>query len=134
MNKKQLLHELCNNTMVMLKPSAVAGIGVFAITDIEKGNRNIFSNDKSEWLSISREEVAQLPQHSKALVENFCLYDDENYFIPEYGFKILDLVIYINHSDEPNITSINDGETFEALRHIYAGEELFLDYGEIVNS
>ncbi len=134
MNKKQLLDELCNNTTVMLKPSAVAGIGVFAITDIEKGFRNIFSNDKSEWISISREEVALLPQHSKDLVENFCLYDDENYFVPEYGFKILDLVIYLNHSNEPNIISINDGETFEALRHIYAGEELFLDYGEIVNS
>ncbi len=134
MNRKQLLEELFNNTTIMLRPSKVDGIGVFAVTDIEKGRRNIFSNDKSEWISISRDEVAQLPQHSRALIENFCLYDDENYFVPEYGFKMLDLVIYINHSDEPNIISINDGEDFEALRHINAGEELFLDYGEIVKS
>lgn len=134
MNKKLLLEELCNNTIVMLKPSAVDGIGVFAISDISKGRRNIFSNDKSEWIAISRGEIAQLPPHSIALVENFCLYDDENYFVPEYGFKMLDLVIYINHSDLPNIISINDGEDFEALRHINAGEELFLDYGEIVKS
>ena len=54
--------------------------------------------------------------------------------MPEYGFKMVDLVIYLNHADEPNIMSINDGEDFEALRDIHEGEELFVDYGEIVNS
>ena len=134
MKKKHLLNELKYNTLVILKPSAVAGIGVFALTDIQKGQRNIFSNDKSEWIKVSREEVAQLPLHSRALIENFCLYDEENYFVPEYGFKMMDLVVYLNHSDEPNIFSINEGEDFEALYDICAGEELFIDYGEIVNS
>jgi SET domain-containing protein len=32
----------------------------------------------------------------------------------------------------PNIISVNDGDYFEALREIKAGEELYLDYGEIV--
>ena len=134
MKKKQLLDELKYNTLVILKPSAVAGIGVFALADINKGQRNIFSNDKSEWIKVSREEVEQLPLHSRALIENFCLYDEENYFVPEYGFKMMDLVVYLNHSDEPNIISINEGEDFEALYDIRAGEELFIDYGQIVNS
>lgn len=133
MKKKQLLDELKYNTLVALKPSPVAGIGVFALADIKQGQRNIFSNDTSEWIKISREEVSGLPSHSRALIENFCLYDEENYFVPEYGFKIMDLVVYLNHSDQPNIISIKDGENFEALHDIKAGEELFIDYGEIVD-
>ena len=132
MNKAALLNELMNNTFVMLKPSPVQGIGVFAIADISKGQRNIFSNDKSEWIPVSKEEVASLPEHSRAVVENYCLYDAEHYFIPEYGFKMADLVIFLNHADNPNIISINDGENFEAIRDISAGEELFIDYGQIV--
>jgi SET domain-containing protein len=134
MKKKKLLEQLHANTLVMIKPSLVDGIGVFALTDIKKGQRRLFSDDKSEWIKISREEVEQLPQHSKALIENFCLYDDDHYFVPEYGFKMVDLVIYLNHSDTPNVMSVNEGEDFEALRDIREGEELFVDYGAIVDS
>ncbi len=133
MKKKQLLHELHQNTFAIIKPSPIDGIGVFALTDIKKGQRNLFSNDKSEWIKLSREEVAALPSHSRILIENFCLYDSDHYFVPEYGFKMIDLVIYINHSDDPNISSINGGEDFEALRDIKEGEELLLDYGKIVD-
>ena len=133
MDKKTLMNELMNNMFVMLKPSPVQGIGVFAIADIKKGQRNIFSNDKSEWLKISKEDISALPQHSKAVVENYCLYDEGNYYVPEYGFKMVDLVIFLNHADEPNIASINEGEDFEALTDIKAGTELFVDYGKIVD-
>jgi len=133
MNKEALMKELSDNFFVMIKPSPVQGIGVFAIADIKKGQRNIFSNDKSEWIKISKEEIATLPDHSKAVVENHCLYDEENYYVPEYGFKIIDLVIFLNHSDNPNIISINEGEDFEAITDIKAGTELLIDYGAIVD-
>jgi SET domain-containing protein len=42
------------------------------------------------------------------------------------------LVVYLNHSDTPNLISINDGEYFEAIVDIAAGEELLIDYGTIV--
>ena len=132
MNKEDLIKELTANTFVRLRPSPVEGIGVFAITLITKGQQNFFSKDKSEWIKISKEEIRQLPAHSQDLVENFCLYDEENYFVPEYGFKIIDLVVFLNHSNEPNIKSINEGENFEALANIMEGEELFIDYGTIV--
>jgi SET domain-containing protein len=134
MNKEQLLEELTNNSFVMLKPSAVAGIGVFAITEIKQGQRGMFSNDSSEWIRIPKKEIEQLPAHSRYLVENHCLYDEENYFVPEYGFKLVDPVIFLNHSDTPNVASIDDGSDFEALRDIREGEELFIDYGEIVDA
>lgn len=131
--KQKLIQELTHHTFIMLKPSPVQGIGVFAIRNISKGQRNLFSNDQSEWIKIAKSEIEGLPSSSRFLVENHCLYDDENYYVPEYGFKMIDPVIYINHSDIPNIKSINDGMDFEALRDINEGEELFLDYGEIVD-
>lgn len=132
MDKASLLYELANNTFVMLRPSPVQGIGVFAIKDISKGQSRLFSNDSSEWIKIPKNEIDELPESSKFLVENHCLYDDDNYYVPEYGFKMIDPVIYLNHSDTPNIQSIKDGDDFIAIRDIKAGEELFVDYGDIV--
>ncbi len=117
----------------MLKPSPIEGIGVFAIRDIPKGCRTIFSAGIGEWIKVSIDEVEKLPAHSRNLVETYCLYDEENYFVPDYGFKIMDLVLYLNHSSQFNMISVNDGEQFEALRDIKAGEELLVDYGSIAD-
>jgi SET domain-containing protein len=134
MNKEALLKELANSTYVMIKPSPLHGIGVFAIRDIPKGTQNIFSKGVGDWIKVSKEEVEALPQHSKDLIENHCLFDEDHYFIPDYGFKLVDLVIYLNHSETPNVISLNDGEEFEAIRDIAIGEELLVDYGTIVES
>ena len=122
MNKAALLQELQADNYVMLKPSPVHGIGVFAIKDIPKGCRSIFSKGTGGWVRLSFEEVEQLPAHSRNLVETYCLYDETHYFVPDYGFKLMDLVLYLNHSSTPNIASINEGEEFEALRDIQEGE------------
>jgi SET domain-containing protein len=132
MTKEELLHELTHHNYVMLKPSPIHGIGVFAITDIPKGTRNIFSKGIGNWIKVTRQVVDALPQHSKDVVENYCLYDEEHYWLPDYGFKVIDVVCFLNHSAEPNVVSLNEGEEFEAIRDIKAGEELLLDYGEIV--
>ena len=134
MNKEALLKELTSSTYVMIKPSPLHGIGVFAIRDIPKGTKNIFSKGVGDWIKVSKEEVDALPQHSKDLIENHCLFDEDFYFIPDYGFKLVDLVIYLNHSETPNVISLNDGEEFEAIRDIANGEELLVDYGTIVES
>jgi SET domain-containing protein len=132
--KDKLLQQLQHHTFAMLKQSPLHGIGVFAITAIQKGERKIFSDHESEWIEVSKEEVDALPQHARSLVENHCLFNETHYYIPEYGFKILDLAVYLNHSDQPNLISINDGKFFEAIRDIEAGEELLIDYGTIVDS
>lgn len=135
MTKDQLLKELSANTWVMIRPSPIEGIGVFALQDIPKGCREMFSKpaDDDEWINVSKKEVAALPVHARALIENYCLYDEQDYFIPGNGFKKMDLVNFLNHSDTPNIISINEGEFFEATRDIKKGEELLIDYGEIVD-
>ncbi len=134
MNKESLLKLLHHETYVMIKPSPLHGIGVFAIRDIPKGTKNIFSQGVGEWIKLSLSEVDALPKHAKDLVENHCLFDEDAYYVPDYGFKLVDLVIYLNHSDTPNIISINDGEFFEAIVDIQNGQELLVDYGTIVDS
>lgn len=133
MTKDELLNELKNETFVALKSSPVHGIGVFAICDIQKGCKNFFSKNIGEWIKVPINEIEQLPHHSKELIETYCLYDEENYYVPDYGFKVMDLVNYLNHSNTPNIISVNDGEYFEAIRDIKTGEELFVNYGDIVS-
>ena len=128
MTKDQLLQELRAETFITIKPSTVHGIGVFAIRDIPKGCSTIFSRNVGNWIKVPIAEIETLPEHSKSLVETYCLYDEENYYLPDYGFKVMDLVNYLNHSNEPNIESVNDGENFIALRDIKAGEELFVSY------
>lgn len=133
MPQQQLLQELQNQTYVRLKSSEVHGIGVFAIQHIPKGCRNIFSKGIEEWIKLPIAKVEALPEHSRSLVETYCLFDEENYFVPASGFKMIDPVIYLNHSSRPNIISINDGEEFEALIDIASGEELLVNYGHLVD-
>jgi len=132
MTKEELLKELLQETNVALKPSAVHGIGVFAIADIPKGCRDLFSKNIGNWIKLPITDVEKLPEHSRSLIETYCLYDDDNYFVPDYGFKVMDLVNYLNHSSVPNVVSINDGEYFEALKDIPAGTELLINYDKIV--
>ncbi len=135
MTKEDLLTELASNTYVMLKPSLLAGIGVIAIQDIAKGCREMFSkpDPNDRWITFSKKEVNALPLHAKLLIENYCLFDEEKYYVPDYGFKKIDVSLFLNHSDMPNIISISEGEYFEAIRDIKIGEELLIDYGEIVD-
>ena len=135
MTKEALLQELSGNTWVMIKPSPIEGIGVFALQDIPIGCRTIFGkpDDPSEWITVSKNEIETLPAHAQFLVGNYCLYDQENYFVPAQGFKKIDLSLFLNHSDDPNIISVNDGDYFETIRDIKEGEELVIDYGEIVD-
>ena len=136
MTKAELLAELHNNTYVMLRPSPVEGIGVFAIQDIPQGCRQMFTKPTADdqWITLSTKEVEELPAHARFMVGNYCLFDNENYFVPGHGFKSIDLSLFLNHSDTPNILSVHDGDYFEALRDIQAGEELLIDYGTIVDS
>jgi SET domain-containing protein len=132
MTKEQLLQELTYQTWVTLKPSPVHGIGVFALRDIPRGTRGIFSSGLGGWIELTHEEVEQLPDYSKHLIHTYCLFDEEKYFVPDYGFKIMDLSLYLNHDENPNIISLQHGEDFETLREIRAGEELLINYGDIV--
>lgn len=132
MTKEELIQELTHETHIALKPSGIHGIGVFAITDIPKDCKTLFSKNTGGWITLGFAETEALPAHVKDFIETYYLYDHENYFIPDHGCKVMDMANYLNHSNNPNIQSINDGRYFETLRDIKKGEELLVDYGEIV--
>ncbi len=134
MTKEELLKELSEETLITLKPSLVHGIGVFALRDIPKGCKTLFSKNVGEWIKVPILDIEKLPEQSRNLVETYCLYDETHYYLPDYGFKVMDLVNYLNHSSIPNVISVNDGEYFESIRDIREGEELLVNYGEIVDT
>lgn len=120
---------------VMLRPSPIAGVGVFAIRDIPKGCRDMFSppGADDDFVAVPRALIDAEPPHVRALVENYCLYDETTYWVPREGFRRIDLSLCLNHSDTPNVVSVDDGAYFETLREIRAGEELLVDYGALVH-
>jgi len=132
MTKEELLHELKNETYAALKSSPIHGIGVFAVCDIPKGCKTVFSKDTGGWIKLSMAETERLPAHAKEFIETYYLYDEVNYFIPDHGCKMMDMANYLNHSNTPNIISVLDGEYFETTRDIATGEELLVDYGTLV--
>ena len=129
-----LLNELAANHWVGLKPSPLHGVGVFALRDIPCGCADLFSRDPGEWVHLGYADVEALPVHARKLVEAYCLFDGEGYFVPARGFKEMDLSLFLNHSETPNVGSLDEGAVFIALRDIAEGEELPLDYGSIVDS
>ena len=132
--KIELLKELQSYTFVRIMPSAIHGIGVFAIRTIPKASRDFFSKEEGEWVELSFEEVKELPESSRSLIETYCLFNESQYYVPAKGFKAMDLSLFLNHSADPNVKSVSDGLEFESLRTIEVGEELLIDYGSIVNS
>jgi SET domain-containing protein len=132
---KAFLATLAAESYVTLRPSPIAGVGVFAIRDIPQGCRAMFSPPlgDDDFVSVPRREVEQQPPYLRQLIENFCLYDDTTYWVPRDGFRVLDLSLFLNHADQPNVRSVDDGAYFEAVRDIAAGEELLVDYGTLVD-
>src|SRR5207342_3049418 len=105
---------------LILKPSGIEGVGVFAATPIKKGDRvPLFPGDDSKI--IPRHENAGLP---KEYFRYHVPDRDEKWWGPT-DYHRMSIGWYLNHSHTPNI-DVLDG--YKALRKIAAGEELTIDY------
>jgi SET domain-containing protein len=126
MTPDELLADL-SGTRIALAPSEIHGVGVFALVDIPTRTRDLFSPPR-QWVPVPIPAVEALPPHALELVQRYCLHDDENYFLPPHGFRVYDLVVFLNHSSDPNLRSVDGGDYFETTRRVTAGEELTIDY------
>lgn len=106
-----------------IKPSPIAGIGLFAETLVPKGTVVWKTNPLIDIL-LSKEEAESLSEPSKAQFYNYA-YLDKN-----HGKYLLcgDDGRFFNHSREPNCDDSHPHMTV-ALVDILPGEELTVDYG-----
>lgn len=128
-NKKQLLESL-SRTYCRLAVTK-HGVGVVAIRPIPKGTDPFQNCDP--FGSVVRVPEAELeacdaPSEAKQLIRDFCALQDGVYHIPSYGIDAIDKSYYLNHSTNPNMETLDQGETFVAARDIKKGEELTANY------
>jgi uncharacterized protein len=107
------------------RESPISGVGAFAREDIQPG----------ELLWIKGGHIvpaAALESFERRFADYALQIDDEFFLAPLSEDEIDSLVIFHNHSCEPNVGP--EGQiSFVALRAIAAGEELTTDYATIVH-
>ncbi|OGZ05349.1 MAG: hypothetical protein A3C93_04890 [Candidatus Lloydbacteria bacterium RIFCSPHIGHO2_02_FULL_54_17] len=129
MNKKQFLHSLRDVYTRLGKGKH--GIGIFAVREIPKGVDPMKRCDpygSAIEVSEAELEAADAPEEAKRMIRDFCALQKGVYHVPDYGIDAVDKSYYMNHSDTPNMTTKDGGESFVALRNIKAGEELTANY------
>lgn len=121
----------CKFKIVVLEMgcSAISGVGVFAVTDIHKGQRvaeGIHESDYSSLLSWS--EVVDCDNAIRDKILSFCVGSPEGFIPPDnLDFNNLSIEWYMNHSCEGNV-GFNEQGDFMARRDVKKGEELTYDY------
>lgn len=109
--------------LFVLGPSAIHGVGVFAVRAIPAG----------AWLPLfsEDEEIVEVRGDS-SIRRKYCVQDgsDPSLFYCPSDFQRMSVGWYMNHSDTPNAG--HDGDyVYLVLRDIRAGEEIVIDYGTL---
>lgn len=113
---------------VILKPSPLGGIGIFATHDIPTGTQ-VFTQE----FKPRKAKIKDIPTEFM----KYCIYiNDEECLCPEH-FDRMEIGWYMNHSDDPNIGKkekmidvVNDIQKRDdyAIKDIKAGDEILIDY------
>jgi hypothetical protein len=112
-----------------LRPSTIAGRGLFATAHIPKGTLIWKFSDASVRTYASADEVRAALEAKSA--EQAAFFLEHAYCWGEKVCEILDDAYYWNHSKSPNTGSLPEDEHSSwALRDIEAGEELLDDYSQ----
>jgi hypothetical protein len=116
---------------IQTRRSGVHGKGVFAVQDLAEGETLIeYVGEIINW----KEALRRHPHDPKDPNHTFYFHIDEEHVIDaKHGGNSSR---WINHSCKPNCEADeNEGRVFiKALRNIKAGEELFYDYGLIIDA
>ena len=115
--------------------SELDGIGVIAIRDIPKGI-NPFPCPKETSVSITDEDLAQLPKAVVSKIKDTFVSVGGVYQVYELGLNSMGLKFHINHSNKPNVAvngkdfdiEVSPYNPFITLRKIKKGEELCWNY------
>ena len=139
--KEKLIENLRDQTLCKIGPSAIHGVGVFAIKDIPKGTElfkvsNFSPKDRDDIIDLHEEDLTGLGEEIITVIKsNFVKSHRGTYSLPEGGPNDLYWGYFINHSSMPNLSFKKDEKDkrgyvkFIANRDIKDEEELTEDYG-----
>ena len=116
---------------IQTRRSGVHGKGVFALTDLAEGETIIeYVGEVISW----KEALRRHPHDPSNPNHTFYFHIDDKHVID--GKAGGNSSRWINHACRPNCEADEDGGRvfIKALRNIKAGEELFYDYGLIIDA
>ncbi len=119
-NKSKTIGELD----LILKPSKIQGVGVFANRNIIKGEK-LLLDKKIRKIKIS---TAKKNKQLYQMCENYCA-ETKNYYACPINFGAMSVLWYLNHSKKPNLKAIKNG--WITKNTIKKGQELTIDYSEL---
>ena len=110
------------HTWVRLAPSAIHGVGVFAIRPIP-AFCDPFPDCHNLFRRIPLECLTHLPEPVQKMMLDY-LYNDEEYvWVPDLTLNQLNISFFLNSSEHPNCEHHENGR-ITTLRDIEVGEEL----------
>ncbi len=116
---------------IQVRQSGIHGKGVYAIQDIAVGDTVIeYKGEIITW----EEALDRHPHDPDQPNHTFYFHLDDGHVID--GKYNGNSAKWINHSCDPNIEAEQDGNRvfLKALRDIHPGEELFFDYGLVIDA
>lgn len=126
-NQKKRCLSLLKKTYCRLQPSKIDGVGVFAIRDIPKRTSIFCGSPRQNWLSLNKDELKNLNQEIRKMIDDFFISDGNSVCIPANGLNGIDISFFLNYSEKPNCRpSAND--SFVTTKRVKKGEELTADY------
>jgi len=126
--KKKLINKL-KNTYCRIGVSKIHGVGVIAIRNIPKDTNPFFGIKKQKWIQVSKKELKGIPKEVLRMVSDFMVtLPNKSLLVNENGMNGMDISFFLNDSKNPNVITLDDGETFFTTRLIKKGEELTSKY------
>lgn len=105
----------------IVKPSPIAGVGLFAATEIDEGTV-IWEYHQGVDCRLDPRQVEAMPEPYQSRLRHFLYLDSDGRYV-----LCGDNAKFMNHQDEPNCDD-PEGEYTITRRRIRAGEELTCDY------
>ena len=129
MSNEEQIDRLNEVVKARIAPSKIAGVGVFAIRDIGKGQKMWFDTFAQIYPLPYSYFSKLFPEVRELLIERWpsIVYQKGREVHTGFAYPDAYLQGYINHSDDPNYNFLTD----IAIKDIKAGEEITEDYRQI---
>ena len=118
--------EVNKTVLATLAPSAIHGVGVFAVQDIKKDSGVYLRWEPRGLLQTTLSKLK--PEVKKIIIQRWPPVQDGYPFL--HPHEDVNLGSFINHSDTPNYNQDRDC----AIKDIKAGEEITENYGKYKDS